>query len=294
LPALIPALGYVATAAFHVRKGFSWAEMRRVALWPPEWWAFWWPAGWRRPGDLWFRLPVTVRRVRVLYGILATVLLLAWPMLFRPALRLAFLLGFAAAWMIMTATMVFCAWWANRLSIPNNADLRSLFLRSTADRRFWRRPHMARRLLPVGTAGANGSPQTAAECVRQIVESTQRMTGASRDAGLKAAEVARLAFAAIEDLEREIASLEKQPGDAATAVRLETATGKRNQVSKGLDTLWREHARVVHEESAGAAQGLTEIARSLEHELEAHRPADAAAGADMTRMTGAEDIGRTR
>ncbi len=76
----LPAALYVTTAAVHIRKGFSWADMGRVAVWPPPWWPFWWPAAWRRPEDLWPRLPLTVRRVRMVYGVIASSVLLALPL----------------------------------------------------------------------------------------------------------------------------------------------------------------------------------------------------------------------
>jgi hypothetical protein len=278
--ALLPGAIYAGTAAVHMRKGFSWADMRRVAVWPPPWWPFWWPLAWRRPEDLWTRLPPTVRRVRALYGVLASAMLLTLPLALRSSTRPAFVLAVSLGWIVMTAAMMYVAWWAYRSGIPNNADLRSLFLRSTTDRRFWRRPQMARRLLPSGGTVAEAPPTTPAEYVRQIVAETQRMTGQTRDAGLTVAEVARQAFASLEEFDREIASLAAQSSDERTVARLNALTGKREHVAHGLATLWKEHVRVLRENTDTAARRLTELARSLELDLRGDRRAEASAEAE--------------
>jgi len=291
--ALVPGAVYVGTAAVHVRKGFSWADMRRVAVWPPAWWPFWWPAAWRRPEDLWTRLPLTVRRVRMIYGVLASAVLLALPLALRSSTRPVFFGVIAIGWAALTATMAYVAWWAHRSGIPNNADLRSLFLRPSTDRRFWKRPQMACRLLASGVSTVDRSPTTPAEYVRHIVEETQRMTGQTRDAGLTVAEVARQAFSALEELDREIAVLAKQPDHERAVARLNVMTGKREHVAQGLDTLWKEHVRALRENTDAAAQRLTEMARSLEQDLRLNRPPDAAG--DSETMSGTSEVtGRPR
>jgi hypothetical protein len=292
--ALLPGAAYVGTAAWHIRKGFSRAEMRRVAVWPPPWWPFWWPAAWRRPEDLWARLPLAVRRVRTFYGVMASSVILALPLAFRPGTRPVFFGVIAVAWCALTATMVYVAWWAHRSGIPNNADLRSLFLRSSTDRRFWKRPQMARRLLASGVSTVDRSPKTPAEYVRHIVEDTQRMTGQTRDAGLRAAEVARRTFTALEELDREIAALEKNNDDARAVARLAATTGKREHVAQGLNTLWREHVRVLRENTDAAAQRLAEMARSLDQDLGAGRVPEAADDSETTTLATSDVIDRTR
>lgn len=278
--ALLPGAIFVGTAAFHTRKGFSWADMRRVAVWPPAWWPFWWPAAWRRPGDLWARLPPTVRRVRTFYGVLAIAVLLALPLALRSSTRPAFLLVISIGWIVLTAAMMYVAWWAHRSGIPNNADLRSLFLRSSTDRRFWKRPQMARRLLAAAGRAAEKPPTTPAEYVRHIVEATQRMTGQTRDAGLTVVEVARHAFASLEEFDRDIAALATPTDDERAVARLNVLTGKRADVVQGLDTLWKEHVRVVRENTDTAAQRLTEIARSIEQNLRGERPTETSGDAE--------------
>ena len=220
-------------------------------------------------------------------------MILALPLAFRPTTRPVFVGVFVSAWVAITATMVYVAWWAHRSGIPNNADLRSLFFRPSTDRRFWKRPQMARQLLAPG-AGSVRSPTTPAEYVRHIVESTQRMTGQTRDAGLSASEVARLAFATLTELDREIAALGKEHADATAVTRLDAATDQRKLVAEGLDALWRDHVRALNEPTDAGARRLTGTARSLEQDLGSGRPPDAPADSETIGPNTGEALDRTR
>lgn len=256
--ALIAALAFAATAVVHHRKGFSWAELWRVAGWPPAWWPFWWPAALRRPEDLWDRLPRTVRLIRSIYGVIAATVVLALPVALNPSTRWAFLVLIAVGWIAVAAVMVFVAWWAHRSGIPNDADLRSLFFRSSTDRRFWKRPQMARRLLAApGGSTVERSPQTPAEYVRHIVENTQQLTGRARDAGLKAVDAARFVFSTIEELDREVARLKKDDDVSDTACLAQ----RREELARTLETLWTDHLALSPENTDAAIHRLIEAAR---------------------------------
>ncbi len=56
------------------RSGLGTAELTRVAFWPPEWWGMWWPRFFRRPNDLWPRLPMPARLVRRVMSVFFVVL----------------------------------------------------------------------------------------------------------------------------------------------------------------------------------------------------------------------------
>lgn len=51
------------------------AMRMRISLRPPRWWSMWWPRRWRRPGDVWDRLPRELRAVRWLNMFSASILL---------------------------------------------------------------------------------------------------------------------------------------------------------------------------------------------------------------------------
>jgi predicted Ser/Thr protein kinase len=60
----------------------------RVALRPPRWWSVWWPKRFRRPSDVWSRLPVEMRAVRwlnaVSLGVMLPMLVGAFAWAFSP------------------------------------------------------------------------------------------------------------------------------------------------------------------------------------------------------------------
>jgi len=171
--------------------------------------------------------------------------------------------------------MVFVAWWAHRSGIPNNADLRSLFFRSSTDRRFWKRPQMALQLLPAqGPSTVERSPQTPAQYVRHIVENTQRLSGRARDAGLMAVEAARFVFSTIEELDRKVALL-KQDIDVSETARIEQ---RRGELARILETLWTEHLALSRENTDAAIRRLTEVSQLLAENLsvDSNAPSDEA------------------
>jgi hypothetical protein len=227
------ALAFLATAFVHHRKGFSWAELRRVAAWPPGWWPFWWPPAHRRPWDIWPRLPRVVRRFRAAYGVLAFAVFVATPLTLHAASRMPLLIVVGAGYLAVTLLMVLTAWWAYRNGIPNNADLRSLILRPTADHRFWKRPQMVKRLSAADPPRPPAAATTPAECVRQMADSAQRLSGKALEAGVEALAAARAACSSL-------AALDADYGAADVNARA-AIESRRRQLAGELDTLCRCH-----------------------------------------------------
>lgn len=207
----VPAM-YLLTAAVHRRKGVTWQDMARVAKWPPKWWPLWWPRGWRRPGDVWYRLPPAVLRLRRYYGLVAGATFIGVPGIVYARAHAAVLSGFLFGLLMLVAVgMIVTAWWAHRIGFPNNADLRSLFLGSTVDRRFWKKPPVARLLLTAAPPGpgalARPEPTTPYELLRALIDLASRATGLAREPGSEAVSAARQAVAAATALDEEIAAL---------------------------------------------------------------------------------------
>src|SRR5204862_1414684 len=74
LGALLPFLIMMSVASFLLhREGLDARTIARKALQQPRWWRGWYPRAFRRRGDVWDRLPRTVRRGRALWS--ATMLL---------------------------------------------------------------------------------------------------------------------------------------------------------------------------------------------------------------------------
>ena len=63
-------VGAVAVKFSTARGDQALREVRwRLALRPPRWWTLWWPRRFRRPGDIWDRLPREIRMIRWMDGV---------------------------------------------------------------------------------------------------------------------------------------------------------------------------------------------------------------------------------
>jgi hypothetical protein len=194
--AIAPA-SYALMAVKHHRNGVSWRELGQAVLWPPGWWPFWWPLAWRRPWDIWRRLPPAVRRIRTGYGLLLLLAFAVLPLGIRTDTTVL-LITEVVVFYLAAALAIATAIWASRRKIPNNADLRSLIFRPTANPRFWKRPQMAKLLLPLHPARATAAPASPAEYVRHLTDAVQRLTGEPRELTMRGLELARVACRTIE------------------------------------------------------------------------------------------------
>ena len=299
LAALTIAVSFLVTAVVHRRKGPTWAQLARVAKWPPKWWAFAWPRSWRRPGDIWDRLPTVVRWVRHFNGVLVGVTLLGAPFLLAAGPR-AGLAALALLWAAMTSGMLGVAWWAHRTGFPNNADLRSLMLRSTTNKRFWRQHHVSRLLLPPNTkdgiAGAH-EPGAPSEYLTAIANVAEQLTGPVREFGVEALAAARQLLDSMESLDAEIETLarDSNPTELLNVEQRLRALGEREPGEPTARDAMRKLLRGQHDllrqlsaQFDGAAQRrehLRALMKTLWLQLAALRAetaADAAASSDVT------------
>lgn len=65
----------VAVLTLRHRKRMPWRAMLAAALQQPSWWGTWYPRTFRRPGDVWHRLPRRIRRFNNGVGLTAVVFL---------------------------------------------------------------------------------------------------------------------------------------------------------------------------------------------------------------------------
>ena len=230
--ALLIPWGFLFGAAIHRRKGYTLRQMARVAKWPPKWWPFGWLRSWRRPGDVWDRLPRTVRWLRHFYGVVTCGALLVLPFWLssgdvRPRVLTVVVAGLSV---LVAAGMVWTAWWAQRTGFPNNADLRSLVLGSTTHKRFWRQPHVARLLRPVAIRGPVSvpEPKTPTELERSVLNLAQQLSGPVRELGTAALTAARQVVIALGQLDAEIALLARDasPREIAAVEQKLTVLGE--------------------------------------------------------------------
>jgi hypothetical protein len=231
------------------RGGHGWSEILRAALIQPFWWVSAYPRRWRRPGDVWHRLPDGVRRVRHLTSMMAVyAALVVVPTLIigsaidrayertgsRPPLRAALkdaarklpdvhafvLCGFVVA-MIFETHRVTRRLRKGAWSALDEYDAQRIFAVSTGNRRFWSRPAVAALLLPeAGGVDARTQALSADEIERAFRDLPQRVPDSERDLAVRARSAAEKARHALLALDAELQALEREY-DAAEAKRLE-------------------------------------------------------------------------
>ena len=215
LIALLVPVGF----ALHIRNagrhGLGALELTRVAFWPPEWWGMWWPRAFRRPADLWRRLPWPARAVR---GVLS-VFFVALPFMILMRQRFAAELAEASgsgepAWFLAmetalvlgsAAAVIGAIMWGFRHTLTWGESMRVLF-GATTPSPGWSEPHIAVLLAPM-SGGRQPDRDSVADHRRAIEELVLMLPASARDLGLEALSVGRRLLGAIETCDAEVASL---------------------------------------------------------------------------------------
>jgi predicted Ser/Thr protein kinase len=232
---LVYQLPWLASAARLARqRGFSSQQVVAAFLRQPAWWyLFWYPRRFRRAGDVWERLPGSVRRWRLSITLLAADAALIAPLA-------VYALAYRALWWesidqgslvaVLLFTLLSSAWWgfawlllvslallawcardvlALGLDAYQRRRLTSVLLtHPTSARAAWRRPELARLLSPApAQPGTPTEPRLPSEFAEAI--------GHAADPG--AASEARALVAELEALDAEIERLgrEADPDEAA-------------------------------------------------------------------------------
>lgn len=215
LIALLVPVGF----ALHIRNvgrhGLGPLELARVAFWPPEWWGMWWPRAFRRPTDLWRRLPWPARAVRAVLSVFFVALPFMILMRQRFAAELAQASGSGEpVWFVAmetaivlgsAAAVVGALMWGMRRALTWGESMRVLF-GATTPSPGWSEPHIARLLAPVSGV-RSPDRDSAADHRRAIEELVPALPSSSRELGLEALLSVRRLLGAIEACESEIGSL---------------------------------------------------------------------------------------
>jgi serine/threonine protein kinase len=222
-------LGFIVDAWGLARTRVPWRELRRYMLQPPKRWALWWPARFRRPGDVWVRLPAPVRLMRILrsfgFGFVfaaleSTILMLSLPGKDHDRFGMFTLSLFLSSLVTLVGSAVVQLRWGRRLGFSAR-ESDSIAGRSTTDPTFWKRPHIAKLLAPAHTTRATrDTPSTPAELVAAIRRVAAELPSSWRDLSDDAVAAARQFAEALAALDREMAKL-AEDSDPAEQKRLE-------------------------------------------------------------------------
>jgi hypothetical protein len=292
-------------------RGYTWAEIRALLLRPPRWWPLWWPCAWRRPTDLWDRLPAELRRVRGLrtagFGLLLAGSATFLGMLVAQALGAPHGVVTTAGMLALAqfaggaATFIAAAYRVERwgrgrgLSAPESALAAE---RSTADLAFWRKPMFAALLHSVsGARGALADPQTPPDYVSAIAEAAAQLAGPLREVGREATDSARQLASTIGTLDAEIAQLARDADPSELgAIEQKLATmgdgAGDNDARKRMRSLLESQRDLLRnlatqlEEASTRREHLTDLLKALWLQIANLRAQAAADSAADTEITG--------
>jgi predicted Ser/Thr protein kinase len=210
------------------RNGLGLSGIGRVAFWPPDWWGMWWPGAFRRPTDLWRRLPWTARAVRAVLSVF--LFTLPTMILMRDELESAVGEGGPLEWfgMVESALVVGAATatagaliWAYRRQLSWSETVRMLF-GATAPSPGWATPAMVRLLAPATGASRPPERDTPAEYRRAILDVVALLPAAAAGAGAESAMTARRLSDELEACDAEI----DRYGRAASASEIDRLGGR--------------------------------------------------------------------
>ncbi len=217
LVALVAPVGLLLHMWSSTGRTMRFADLARVAAWPPEWWSMWWPGFLRRPNDLWDRLPLAARASRASISIASVSLVLLIVM----RGRLESLTGGASeAWiewaewgLFATAVAVvgFAFTWASRRGV----DLRRaprLLLGPTLASSGWTDPDLARFLAPVAGSVRVPDGDSPTGYLRAIRELAPNLAQSRENLGPRVVIAAECLVKAIDHRDRELSSLLRDAG----------------------------------------------------------------------------------
>ncbi|MBW3670598.1 MAG: protein kinase [Acidobacteria bacterium] len=211
------------------REGVSPGESQRVIWREPSWWLWWYPRSLRRTGNVWDRLPATVRYLRWSIAAFVMNVVAGWTIFSMVGAQYASRsprAGYGAAAMIQFTILILTviAWALFTILARRELTRKGLFeedvnrvMMSVPPSRsgFWARPHIAAILAPAsaGEPGrGTGSPH---ELLQSVLRQADELSGPLRPLGAQAAHAARQLVTSIEFADREIAELSRnlEPGE---------------------------------------------------------------------------------
>ena len=183
LPAIAAAALWAFTKFDRWRRPVGAERRERIALRPPRWWSAWWPKRYRRPGDMWDRLPREMRLMRTInvltVGVLAPLQVAGMFWLFsdagigtlalfrvehRPLVNLIFA-GIGGLAVAIIGSIGLLAWRLRRRLTIDTAHLRQLQTLANADPK-WRHPRYA--ILLEAPAQPKDTAPSTAELIRAL------------------------------------------------------------------------------------------------------------------------------
>jgi hypothetical protein len=217
------------------REGFSLRQSQKVLWREPAWWLWWYPRALRRRGNVWERLPATVRRLRwSIHAFVGYMLTLYFLLFFiggfsdfhkvgsffsnfrrhptSSTIQMSVLAAIVLAWVFSTVRA--------RRDLQgkglSEADINRVIMSIPPSRvSFWARPHIAAILAPATRPQTARHSESPHDHMQAILRHSDELSGPLRPLGAQAAVAARQLVASMDQADREIADLARniEPGE---------------------------------------------------------------------------------
>ena len=267
--ALLAPVGLMLHLRNGAARGIQFRKLIAIALWPPEWWSMWWPESFRRPSDVWKRLPWIARGTRIIIS-LATVTLL-FLIVLRGRLSPAAVIRYeswvtSAEWaiVIIAATAVAGAFvWVRHkgLSVDNAPRLLLGPTLASAD---WGDRELARILAPVSGGVRPPDRDVPSDYLRAIRELVPGLALSRAGIGPRITAAAECLLAAIEHRDRELGAISRD-ASPAEANRLSAQLASLAEDDEG-DTGERHELRELVEHQIHVVQKMQTRRELVLHE----------------------------
>ncbi|HET9455070.1 MAG TPA: serine/threonine-protein kinase [Gemmatimonadaceae bacterium] len=290
------------------KRGLPWRRTWTMTLWPPRSWSWWWPRAFRRPGDVWDRLPDVPKKVRawstvasisaagvflpaILLGISLGMRDKAPATVLRP-LMLVSLFGLLGVLLTFAGALWFGSRWGRRAGL--NTHDQNKFLSEPTWTRFWRRPDIAPLLGRNAPAPIEHPLNTPSDFVSALERLTTEVQSHWRDLlidGIRAAREVVHAVAHIDD-EIRVLARDNDPNERQRIVQRlgsmsDTVGGSRQmkELLEGQLTLMNQLTR-RSEELASRRSRYMELLRTMWLQFSALRAEHAADALSTAATTG--------
>jgi len=195
-------------------EGFPIAVAQRVIWSEPGWWPYWYPRALRRRGNVWDRLPRSVRRLRWFTPLVLICFAVA---VIDPTENFTMKLVIFVVVLVTGVVLEFTVkGQLKRMGLGSVNDFyRVAFSAPPSRMRFWSQPRIAVVLAPAAQHEAPRHADSPHDQLQSILRVADELSGPLRPLGAEAAEAARRLIGSIEQADRQTADLARnlEPGE---------------------------------------------------------------------------------
>ncbi|MCP4214144.1 MAG: protein kinase [bacterium] len=282
------------------RQGFSLSESQHVIWREPSWWLWWYPRSLRRKGNIWDRLPASVRYLRLSILVFIADMFVLWTLISlfggvffhasvatgRYGLPVSIYFGVfgltVVAWVVF---MIRARGELKRKGLPAEDANRVMMSIPTSRVSLWRKPHIMEVLAPAAQGDQGSETDSPHAYLQLILHLGDQLPGPLRPLGGKAAVAGRRLLTSIEDADREITELGRSLEVSEEECLTEKISALEGADSAPLRTLLEKELELLR----GLSERLAEVQENRSRRIEMLRTLSVHLAAFRSRSTESTD-----